>query len=180
MSSAERKDTKDDTAVVPRFENMFDNFRRDMEKMMTRPWSFPTWDLPSPFEARDMRMALYDLIDRGDKYELSLEVPGIDKEKIDVKASRYSRGVRQTFGKDRGKGQALPLRRAAVPVVLSKRSSARGNSAVQGVCQGGKRDIENGPAQKEPNTRRRGNEGRRQVESILPLNSSITKGRLFS
>lgn len=93
MSSAERKDTKDDTAVVPRFENMFDNFRRDMEKMMTRPWSFPTWDLPSPFEARDMRMALYDLIDRGDKYELSLEVPGIDKEKIDVKASRYSVGV---------------------------------------------------------------------------------------
>ena len=63
MSSAENRDAKNDTAGVPRFENMFDNFRRDMERMMTRPWSFLTWDLPSPLEARDMRMALYDLVD---------------------------------------------------------------------------------------------------------------------
>ena len=69
---------------------MFDNFRRDMERMMTRPWSFPTWDPPSHFEARGMRMALYDLIDRGDKYKLSPEGPGSNREKIGVKASRYS------------------------------------------------------------------------------------------
>ncbi|MEO9295349.1 MAG: Hsp20/alpha crystallin family protein [Nitrososphaera sp.] len=93
MSSAGKKDkdSRDDTTVVvPRFENIFDNFRRDMERMMSRPWSFGGWDFPSLSEANDMRMALYDRVDRGDKYELSLEVPGIEKEKIDVKASRYS------------------------------------------------------------------------------------------
>jgi HSP20 family protein len=34
-------------------------------------------------------MALYELADRGDKYELQVEVPGIEKEKIDVNASRH-------------------------------------------------------------------------------------------
>ncbi|HEX6560624.1 MAG TPA: Hsp20/alpha crystallin family protein [Nitrososphaera sp.] len=96
MSSKEGKESKRDdenTAIAPRrFESMFDNFRRDMERMM-RPWPLATmnWpDMPSLFEARDMRMALYDLIDKGDRYELQVEVPGIEKEKIDVKATRYS------------------------------------------------------------------------------------------
>lgn len=47
-------------------------------------------EFPSMFEARDMRMALYELADRGYKYELIVEVPGIEKEKIDVKTTRYS------------------------------------------------------------------------------------------
>jgi HSP20 family protein len=63
---------------------------REMERM-TRPWSFPMdWQFPSIFEARDMRMALYELADRGDKFELQVEVPGIEKEKIDLKATKYS------------------------------------------------------------------------------------------
>ena len=93
MSGSERKEPQkeEDNAIVPRrFEGMFDAFRQDMERMMTRPWSFPSWEMPSPLEARDMRIALYDLIDKGDRYELSLEVPGIEKEKMDVKATRYS------------------------------------------------------------------------------------------
>jgi HSP20 family protein len=79
-----------------------------MEERMGRPWSMPmeermpqpTWQF-SPMdwqqfpsttipEARDMRMALYELADRGDKFELQVEVPGIEKEKIDVKATKYS------------------------------------------------------------------------------------------
>lgn len=94
MSSSEKKEPhkeEEGGAIMPRrFESMFDAFRQDMERMMTRPWSFPGWEMPSPFEARDMRIALYDLVDKGDRYELSLEVPGIEKEKIDVKATRYS------------------------------------------------------------------------------------------
>jgi HSP20 family protein len=98
MSSGEKRETRkeeheDDTAITPRrFENIFDNFRREMERMM-RPWPLATmnWgEMPSLFEARDMRMALYDLLDKGDRYELQVEVPGIEKEKIDVKATRYS------------------------------------------------------------------------------------------
>jgi HSP20 family protein len=94
MSSKDKETKKDeeDTAITPRrFESFFDNFRRDMERMM-RPWPMSmSWpEIPSLFEARDTRMALYDLVDKGDKYELQVEVPGIEKEKIDVKATRYS------------------------------------------------------------------------------------------
>ena len=61
-----------------------------MERMMTRPWSIPTdWELPSLFEARDMRMAPYELVDRGNSFELQLEIPGIEKENVDVKATKY-------------------------------------------------------------------------------------------
>src|SRR5215475_10202368 len=95
-SSNERKDN-DDTEhramMMPtrQFDTMFDSFRREMERMMTRPWSFPMeWEIPSVFEARDMRLAPYELVDKGDKFELQVEVPGIEKEKIDVKATKYN------------------------------------------------------------------------------------------
>lgn len=92
MSSGERKETRKDeeTEMTPRFENIFDNFRHDMERMM-RPWPLAMgWEIPSLFEVRDMRMALYDLVDKGDRYELQVEVPGIEKEKVDIKATKFS------------------------------------------------------------------------------------------
>lgn len=93
-SSSERKrEEQERNPMVParQFDNMFDAFRREMERMMVRPWSFPTdWEFPSLFEARDMRMAPYELVDRGDRFELQLEVPGIDKENISVKTTKYS------------------------------------------------------------------------------------------
>jgi HSP20 family protein len=91
-SSSERKD-EEQRAMMPArlYENFFDSFQRQMESMMKRPWSFPAdWEFPSMFEARDMRMALYELVDRGDRFELQVEVPGVEKEKIDVKATKYS------------------------------------------------------------------------------------------
>jgi HSP20 family protein len=91
-SSSERKDEERKAMMPTRaVSSVYENFMREMERMMTRPWSFPMdWEFPSLFEARDMRMALYELADRGDRYELQVEVPGIEKEKIDVKATKYS------------------------------------------------------------------------------------------
>ncbi|MFL6495677.1 MAG: Hsp20/alpha crystallin family protein [Nitrososphaera sp.] len=93
-SSGERKrEEEEKKPMVParQFDNMFDIFRREMERMMARPWSFPTeWELPSMFEARDMRMAPYELVDRGNRFELQLEVPGIEKENVSVKATKYN------------------------------------------------------------------------------------------
>ena len=91
-SSSERKEEESRGMMPTRmYENFFDSFRRQMDSMMKKPWSFPTdWELPSLFEARDMRMALYELVDKGDKFELQVEVPGLDKERIDVKATKYS------------------------------------------------------------------------------------------
>ena len=90
-SSSEKRDEEPRGMMPTRgITNVFDNFMREMERM-ARPWSFPMdWQFPSIFEARDMRMALYELADRGDKFELQVEVPGIEKEKIDVKATKYS------------------------------------------------------------------------------------------
>ncbi len=91
-SSSERRD-EERRAIMParQLDSFFDSFRREMERMMTRPWSSAIdWDFPTMFEARDMRMALYELADRGDKFELQVEVPGVEKEKIDVKATKYS------------------------------------------------------------------------------------------
>lgn len=92
MSSSSEKRDEEPGGMMPTrgITNVFDNFMREMERM-TRPWSFPMdWQFPSIFEARDMRMAVYELADRGDKFELQVEVPGIEKEKIDVKATKYS------------------------------------------------------------------------------------------
>jgi HSP20 family protein len=85
------------------FDNIFDSFRREMERMMVRPWSFPMdWELPSMFDARDMRMAPFELVDRGDGFELQLEVPGIEKENVNVKATKYSVEI---MGKHSEKGE---------------------------------------------------------------------------
>ncbi len=95
-SSSERKREEEqerNPMMMPsrQFENMFDSFRREMERMMTRPWSFPMdWEFPSISEARDMRMAPFELVDRGDRLELHLEVPGIEKENISVNTTKYS------------------------------------------------------------------------------------------
>ena len=109
-SSGERKrEEQEKKPMMParQFDSMFDSFRREMERMMVRPWSFPMdWELPSLFEARDMRMAPYELVDRGDRFELQLEVPGIEKENVDVKATKYSveiSGKHSEKGEEKGK-----------------------------------------------------------------------------
>jgi len=93
MSSASERKDEERKAMMPTrgVSSVYESFMKEMEKMMTRPWSLPLdWEFPSMFEARDLRMALYELADRGDKFELQVEVPGIEREKIDVKATKYS------------------------------------------------------------------------------------------
>jgi hypothetical protein len=80
-SGERRREEQEKKPMMParQFDNIFDSFRREMERMMVRPWSFPMdWELPSMFDARDMRMAPFELVDRGDGFELQLEVPGIE------------------------------------------------------------------------------------------------------
>jgi HSP20 family protein len=108
-SGERRREEQEKKAMIPtrQFDNLFDSFRREMERMMVRPWSFPMeWEFPSLFEARDMRMAPYELIDRGDKFELQLEVPGIEKENVSVKATKFSvevSGKHSEKGEEKGK-----------------------------------------------------------------------------
>jgi HSP20 family protein len=78
-----------------RLNDVFDNFRREIEGA-TNPWSsmldrrFPTGMLrPDAMEEEGTisRTPLVDMVDRGDRYNLRLEVPGIDKDNIQLNAT---------------------------------------------------------------------------------------------
>lgn len=89
-----KKKVKEDHALSTRMDDIFDNFRRDIENAFS-PWRRSVWDLSFPrFSVEDedleIRLPLCDLVDKGNKYEISLEVPGIDKEKIKINAKKNS------------------------------------------------------------------------------------------
>jgi HSP20 family protein len=80
-----------------RMDDIFDTFRRDVERMMM-PWSSSSsslWDwhfpsLPTTEDIQDqitVRMPIFDMVEKEDRYELKVEVPGIEKEKVKVKAT---------------------------------------------------------------------------------------------
>lgn len=74
--------------IARHMDRIFEDFRRDMESMFNSwPYSMAEWHLPFDGEAR---LPACDMDDKGDKYELQLEIPGIDKDKIDVKATKNS------------------------------------------------------------------------------------------
>lgn len=72
--------------VPTTFDSIFESFRRDMEDVLsvTRwPLMSSGNDLVSDFETR---LPLCDMEDLGDRYKISLEAPGIPREKITIKA----------------------------------------------------------------------------------------------
>jgi HSP20 family protein len=113
MSSDKSDITKSDKqkgkpALRRPFDEIFDNFRKDMESAFATSWLPRAWDLrlPSFGQELDVRMPLCDMVDKGHKYEVSLEVPGIPKEKIDIKATRNRvevSGKQEKKTEDKGK-----------------------------------------------------------------------------
>ncbi|VFJ13871.1 Hsp20/alpha crystallin family protein [Candidatus Nitrosocosmicus franklandus] len=81
------------------FDDFFETFRQNMQNMqnfMEQAWPSSLAPLRgiTPFEffdrIADTRLPVCDVIDRGDRYEINLEVPGINKEKIAVNATKHS------------------------------------------------------------------------------------------
>ena len=68
--------------------NIFDDFRNSIENMLNpsfSPWGY----FPSSrvgVQEDEVRVPVYDVIDRGDKYEVIVELPGIDKDNIRINA----------------------------------------------------------------------------------------------
>src|ERR671931_66011 len=85
-------------------EDLLDTFRRDVEDIFRdlpsspwfRDWRFPTTIGLVPIGGgEDMLRATaitppYDLVDKGDRYELQVELPGISKDKVNIKARKDS------------------------------------------------------------------------------------------
>ena len=91
------KRKEEEETNLPRRADAFETFRRNIERNIerafTQPWpSIFDWKFPSmPFGAlTDIRAPLCDMVDKGDRYELVVEVPGIEKEKVDLKATRHA------------------------------------------------------------------------------------------
>ena len=79
-----------------RLNDVFDNFRREIEGAMN-PWSSMfDWRFPRetgmlrPYATEEegtlSRAPLVDMVDKGDRYLLRMEIPGIDKDKIQLNA----------------------------------------------------------------------------------------------
>lgn len=83
------KDEKKDTSmqVVP-FNSIFSNLRDEIENAM-RTWSTSPW-IPSLFDYQGIRMPLCEVVDKGNLYELHIELPGVGKENVKVKANSHS------------------------------------------------------------------------------------------
>ncbi len=107
-----------DISITDYYENFFENIRQNVLHMTntlervwpSSPYMFPNTRSISPFEWfdkwTDTRLPLCDVIDRGDKYELKLEIPGIDKDKIDIRATKNSiriSAIQSGKTKDKGK-----------------------------------------------------------------------------
>lgn len=96
MKSGKSGVRKKEQPLSKRVDSVFENIRNnieEMEKAFAKPWP-PSFELKFPTlpfaSLPEVRAPLCDLADRGDRYELSLEVPGIEKEKIDIKATKHS------------------------------------------------------------------------------------------
>ncbi len=78
--------------IVPRkIEDVFDNFRKDIESVYSNWWQSPFGDLSFPnLLEKDTIVPLCDMEDKGDRYEVQLEVPGIEKERLNIKATKNS------------------------------------------------------------------------------------------
>ncbi len=87
------EETKRLTTRADSFESFLRNIERNIERAFSPTWpSTFDWRFPSmPFGAlAGVRAPLCDMVDKGDRYELQVETPGIEKEKIDLKATRHA------------------------------------------------------------------------------------------
>jgi HSP20 family protein len=82
-----------------RMDDIFEVFRNNIESILNPWWSSSyLWHSPSKLQKEEeeaaeekdegiRRTPLYDMVDKGDRYELQAELPGIEKDKIHVKAT---------------------------------------------------------------------------------------------
>jgi HSP20 family protein len=65
------------------FESIFNDFRRSFDDLMSPFLPMRTW-LPATTQAWPVRAALVDLVEKGDKYVLRAELPGFEKDDIEI------------------------------------------------------------------------------------------------
>ncbi|MDR4512831.1 MAG: Hsp20/alpha crystallin family protein [Nitrososphaeraceae archaeon] len=84
-----KDDQKRQVMIRRPFDELFDTFRHDIEDAFFAPFMNPlkTYGMTPGMDFIETRVPLCDIVDNGDKYIISLEVPGIQKDKIELKAT---------------------------------------------------------------------------------------------
>ena len=72
-----------ETSLSRGFDSIFDDFRRSFDDLMSPFLPMRTW-LPTATQAWPVRAALVDLVDKGDKYVLRAELPGFEKNDVEI------------------------------------------------------------------------------------------------
>ena len=98
MDNMRRRERLEEKSLqARRMDDIFEDFRNNIESILN-PWSSSyLWHSPYKLEIGEeaaeikdeaiRRTPLYDMVDKGDRYELEVELPGIEKDKIHVKAT---------------------------------------------------------------------------------------------
>lgn len=78
---------REETPLSRGFDSIFDDFRRSFDDMMAPFLPARTW-LPTLTQEWPVRAPLVDLMDKGDKYVLKAELPGFNKEDVDIEINK--------------------------------------------------------------------------------------------
>jgi HSP20 family protein len=73
--------------------NIFDDFRNSIESVLNpsfSPWRYSPSTSRIGVQEDEVRVPVNDVVDRGDKYEVTVELPGIDKDNIRINAMEDS------------------------------------------------------------------------------------------
>lgn len=98
MDNMRRRERLEEKSLqARRMDDIFEDFRNNIESILN-PWSSSyLWHSPYKLEIGEeaaekkdeaiRRTPLYDMVDKGDRYELEVELPGVERDKIHVKAT---------------------------------------------------------------------------------------------
>jgi HSP20 family protein len=76
-----------ETELARGFDTMFDEFRRSFDDLMA-PFLPMRTHLPRSFGTLPIRTPLVDLIDEGNQYVIKTELPGFEKEDVDIELNK--------------------------------------------------------------------------------------------
>jgi len=95
-------------------DRLFEDFRRSFDDFLS-PWlPYASW-LPPARQAELSRYPYLDLVDKGDRYEVAVELPGFEKDQIDVQVTKDGLEIRAEAKKEtEEKGKTYLHRERAV------------------------------------------------------------------
>jgi HSP20 family protein len=76
------------TSLATGFDQMFDQFRRSFDDLMSPFYPFTGVATVTPLSQLPIRSSIVDLVDEGDQYTIYAELPGFSKDQVDVKVNK--------------------------------------------------------------------------------------------